>query len=183
MPRPVWIALLLALAGAAARAGGLKATVAGHTSASGMLSLPINTMTEIVVFLIIGLAMHPHQMIASLPEGIMIALGMMLIAPPLRVMIFQKFSPFSRREAVLISWCGLRGAVPPALSFSVIEAIAKINGIDPQLVQPLMDNVEVIVFRAVVLNLLIQGLSQPHLCRFLGIGQDRTLPEPDQAVA
>jgi cell volume regulation protein A len=84
---------------------------------------------------------------------------------------------------VLISWCGLRGAVPLALSFSVIEAIAKINGIDPQLVQPLMDNAEVIVFRAVVLNLLIQGLSLPHLCRFLGIAQDRTLPEPDQSVA
>jgi len=99
------------------------------------------------------------------------------------VMIFQKFSPFSRREAVLISWCRLRGAVPLALSFSVIEAIAKINGIDPQLVQPLIDNVEVIVFRAVVLNLLIQGLSLPHLGWFLGIGQDRTLPEPDQAVA
>ena len=143
---------------------------------------PFNTMTEIVVFLIFGLAMHPRQMIDSLPEGIMIALGMMLIARPLSVMIFQKLSPFSLREAVLISWCGLRGAVPLALSFSVIEAIPKIKGIDPQLVQPLMENVEVIVFRAVVLNLLIQGLSLPHLCRFLAIGEDRTQPVPEQAA-
>jgi cell volume regulation protein A len=139
-------------------------------------------MTEIVVFLIFGLAMHPRQMIDSLPEGIVIALGMMLIVRPLSVLVFQKLSPFSLREAVLISWCGLRGAVPLALSFSVIEAIPKINGIDPKLVQPLMENVEVIVFCVVVLNLLIQGLSLPHLCRFLAIGEDRTQPVPEQAA-
>lgn len=140
--------------------------------------LPFNTMTEIVVFLIFGLAMHPRQMLDSLPEGIVIALGMMLIARPLSVMVFQKLSPFSLREAVLISWCGLRGAVPLALSFSVIEAIPRINGIDPNLVQPLMDNVVVIVFCVVVLNLLIQGLSLPRLCQVLGIGEEQVLPEP-----
>jgi hypothetical protein len=49
LPRPVWIALLLALAGGA-QAGGLKAAVAGHTSASGMLSLPFNTMPRLWCF-------------------------------------------------------------------------------------------------------------------------------------
>lgn len=72
--------------------------------------LPFNTMTEIVVFLIFGLVMSPARLIPSLPEGIVTALALMLVARPLSVFAFQWLSPFRRREALLISWCGLRGA-------------------------------------------------------------------------
>ena len=94
-------------------------------SAAGLIEtlLPFNTMTEITVFLIFGLSMHPSRMLASMPEGIVVALGMMLIARPLSVLAFQWLSPFSWRESLLISWCGLRGAVPLALSFSMVQAI------------------------------------------------------------
>ena len=145
--------------------------------------LPFNTMTEIVIFLIFGLAMHPRQMLDSMPEGIVIALGMMLIARPISVLLFQKLSPFSFKESLLIAWCGLRGAVPLALSFEVIKAIPNVKGIDQNLVPALVDNAEVIVFCVVVLNLLIQGLSLPHLCRALGIGETSPMSEQDQALS
>jgi len=133
--------------------------------------LPFNTMTEITIFLIFGLEMRPVKMIGSLPEGIVIALGMMLIARPLSVLVFQRLSPFSFRESLLISWCGLRGAVPLALSFTVVDAIPHVRGIDAALVPKLVDNAEVIVFCVVVLNLLIQGLSLGPLARWLKLGE------------
>ena len=135
--------------------------------------LPFNTMTEITVFLIFGLAMDPSKPLASLPEGIAVALAMMVVARPLSVLVFQWCSPFSLKEALLLSWCGLRGAVPLALSISMLEAIQHLRGVEPALVEPLINNTEVIVFCAVVLNLLIQGFSLVPLARYLKLG-----PEP-----
>lgn len=134
--------------------------------------LPFNTMTEITIFLIFGLEMQPARMLGSLPEGVVIALGMMLIARPLSVFAFQWLSPFSLRESLLISWCGLRGAVPLALSFTVVDAIPYVRGINVDLVPKLVTNAEVIVFCVVVLNLLIQGLSLAPIARFLNIQDD-----------
>lgn len=139
---------------------------------------PFNTMTEVVVFLIFGLTMRPGALLASLPEGILIALGLMLIARPLSVLALQPVSPFSRREGVLIAWCGLRGAVPLALSFVTVEAIPLLRGIDPAAVPTLQNTVQVIVFCVVVLNLLIQGLSLPRVCRALALGSAPFQPQP-----
>jgi cell volume regulation protein A len=142
--------------------------------------LPFNTMTEITIFLIFGIEMNPAKMLGSLPEGIVIALGMMLIARPLSVLAFQWLSPFNLRESLLISWCGLRGAVPLALSFTVEEAIPYVRGIDTTLVPALVNNAEVIVFCVVVLNLLLQGLSIGPLARWLNLGE---VDEPAPAAA
>ena len=105
---------------------------------------------------------------------------MMLIARPLSVLAFQWLSPFSLRESLLISWCGLRGAVPLALSFTVVEAIPYVRGIDTTLVPALVNNAEVIVFCVVVLNLLLQGLSIGPLARWLNLGEQ---DEPAAAAA
>jgi cell volume regulation protein A len=151
-------------------------------SATALLEtlLPFNTMTEIIVFLIFGLAMNPAKLLGSLPEGIVVALGMMFIARPISVLAFQWLSPFNWRESLLISWCGLRGAVPLALSFTMMEAIPHVRGIDPALVPNVLPNAEVIVFCVVVLNLLVQGLSLPHLARWLNLA-DQLPPEASQA--
>jgi cell volume regulation protein A len=133
--------------------------------------LPFNTMTEITIFLLFGLEMNPAKMLGSFPEGIVIALGMMVIARPLSVLAFQWLSPFSLRESLLISWCGLRGAVPLALSFTVVDAIPYVRGIDASLVPKLVTNTEVIVFCVVVLNLLIQGLSLGPIARWLNLNE------------
>lgn len=131
--------------------------------------LPFNTMTEITVFLIFGLAMQPAQLLPCLAEGVVCAAGLMLIARPVSVLALQSWSPFSLRESLLICWCGLRGAVPLALSFTAMEGIAALPGLSPGQVQVLQQNGEGIVFIVVVLNLLLQGLSLPHLSRWLGL--------------
>jgi len=142
--------------------------------------LPFNTMTEITVFLIFGLSMHPGRMLASLPEGIVVALGMMLVARPLSVLALQRFSPFSLRESLLVSWCGLRGAVPLALSFTMVEAIPHMRGVNPGIALSLVQNAEVIVFCVVVVNLLVQGLSLPLVSRWLTVAPPPApIPSPE----
>ena len=129
--------------------------------------LPFNTMTEISIFLLFGLLVNPSTLVPSLPSGIATAIALMFVARPLSVFCFQPLSPFSLRDSALISWCGLRGAVPLALSFNVATAIPTIKGLTPELSAQLAHNSQSIVFIVVILNLLIQGLSLPPVCRWL----------------
>ena len=143
-----------------------------------MTLLPFNSMTEIAVFLIFGVEMLPEKLYAVLPFGIVVAMALMLVARPLSVLAFQWLSPFNIKEALLISWCGLRGAVPLALSFAVTDAIPRMRGIDPASLPKLVNNAEGIIFCVVMINLLIQGMSLRWLARWLGLspGDDSDQP-------
>ena len=137
-----------------------------HRSIQEVL-LPFNTMTEISIFLLFGLLVNPAQLLPCLPVGVASAAVLMLLARPLSVFCFQRFSPFNWRESCLIAWCGLRGAVPLALSFNVVSQIPLLRGIPAETAVPLAQNAQGIVFIVVILNLLLQGLSLPPLCRWL----------------
>ena len=137
-----------------------------HTSIQEVL-LPFNTMTEISIFLLFGLLVPPGQLIPSARVGLAVAGVLMLLARPISVLVFQRVSPFNPRESLLIAWCGLRGAVPLALSYNVVDQIPRLRGVDPQLANALAVNAQSIVFIVVILNLLLQGLSLPRLCRWL----------------
>ena len=128
---------------------------------------PFNTMTEISIFLLCGLLVNPMDLTPNLGLGVGAALLLMLVARPVSVLCFQPWSPFSRRESVLISWCGMRGAVPLALSFNVVQVIPTLQGVPADLAPTLAANAQSIVFIVVILNLLIEGLSLPPLCRWL----------------
>jgi len=131
--------------------------------------LPFNTMTEIAVFLVFGVEMLPAKLFNVIPFGFVVAMALMLVARPASVMLFQAFSPFNLKEALLISWCGLRGAVPLALSFAVIDAIPRFQGVHGKSLPSLVSNAEGIIFCVVLINLLIQGLSLRWLARWLGL--------------
>ncbi|MFM8544159.1 MAG: cation:proton antiporter [Vulcanococcus sp.] len=128
---------------------------------------PFNTMTEITIFLLFGLLVNPADLLPSLPIGIGAAALLMLVARPLSVLCFQPFSPFSWRESLLISWCGMRGAVPLALSFNVVLAMPQVRDLPAGSADLLAHNAQSIVFIVVILNLLVQGLSLPPLCRWI----------------
>jgi cell volume regulation protein A len=128
---------------------------------------PFNAMTEISIFLLFGLLVNPMDLTPNLALGVGAALLLMLVARPLSVLCFQPWSPFSRRESLLISWCGMRGAVPLALSFNVVEVIPTVRGVAADLAPTLAANAQSIVFIVVILNLMVEGLSLPPLCRWL----------------
>lgn len=131
--------------------------------------LPFNTMTEITIFLLFGLLVSPEQLLPAMPVGLITAGALMLVARPVSVLIFKPLSPFRPKENLLIAWCGLRGAVPLALSYNVVNQIPRLRGIDPLGVESLAQNAQSIVFIVVVLNLLVQGLTLPRLCNRLNI--------------
>jgi cell volume regulation protein A len=129
--------------------------------------VPFNSMAEISTFLLFGLLVNPADLLPRLPVGVASAAVLMLVARPVSVLCFQRFSPFNWRDSSLIAWCGLRGAVPLALSFAVVRQIPDLRGVTPQLAEVLASNAQSIVFIVVILNLLLQGLSLAPLCRWL----------------
>lgn len=128
-----------------------------------------NTLMEMMVFLLFGVIINPAHALLVLPEAIICALALMLVARPLSVLLFSGLSPFNWRENVLISWCGLRGAVPLALCYTVIHTIPELPGLEPGMIKPINAEIEGFVFVVVLLNLAVQGLSLPLLCRRLGM--------------
>ena len=137
-----------------------------HTSIQEVL-LPFNTMSEISIFLLFGLLVLPGDLVPAARVGLATSAVLMLLARPLSVLCFQHLSPFSRRDGLLIAWCGLRGAVPLALSYNLMDQIPRLRGMTPELGAVLAHNAQSIVFVVVIMNLLLQGLSLPPLCRWL----------------
>ena len=131
------------------------------------IMLPFNEMTEIAIFFIFGLISTPQMVLSVLPIAFLASLILMFVARPLSLFMLSPISPFSARENLLLSWCGLRGAVPLALGFEGAEYIPKISGIDPTIAHQLVQNCEGIIFSIVVFNLLIQGISIPHFVKKL----------------
>ena len=138
------------------------------------IMLPFNEMTEIAIFFIFGLISTPQMVLSVLPIAFLASLILMFVARPLSLFMLSPISPFSARENLLLSWCGLRGAVPLALGFEGAEYIPKITGIDPIIAHQLVQNCEGIIFSIVVFNLLIQGISIPHFVKKLRLDDPLT---------
>ena len=117
--------------------------------------------------MIFGLLVNPISLVPALPAGLLSAAFLMLVVRPISVLIFQPLSPFNRRESLFISWCGMRGAVPLALSYGAVDQISQLRGVAAESITALAQNGQGIVFVVVLANLLVQGLSMPLLCRQL----------------
>jgi NhaP-type Na+/H+ and K+/H+ antiporter len=117
-------------------------------------------LAQIVLFLMLGLLVTPHQLPPFLPGAVIGAAVLIFLARPAAV--FACILPFgySLRETAFASWVGLRGAVPIYLSF--IPALA-----DPNRDQRLFAS----VFILVVASLLVQGWTVGFAARLLGFGR------------
>lgn len=115
-------------------------------------------MMQILMFILLGLLVFPKQLLSIMWEGLLLAFILMLIARPLGVFISLMFSKFNMREKTLISWAGLKGAVPIVLATYPLLA----NLPNAQL----FFNV---VFFVVLLSALIQGSTISNLAGWLGL--------------
>ena len=82
-------------------------------------------LSQIGLFLVLGMLVTPSEMIDYAVPGAVLALGLIFVARPLAVLISLKpFFSFRWREIGFISWVGLRGAVPIVLAiFPVIAGV------------------------------------------------------------
>lgn len=116
-------------------------------------------LAQIVVFLMLGLLVNPHEMLGVAAVSLLIGLFMILISRPLSVFIsllpLRKF-PF--RSKLFVSWVGLRGAVP--IIFATYPVIADIEG---------AGQIFNIVFFVTLLSLIIQGTSIMSVARRLNL--------------
>ena len=117
-------------------------------------------LAQIVLFLMLGLLVTPHDLLSFLPGAIIGAAVLILLARP--VAVFACLIPFgfTMRETAFASWVGLRGAVPIYLS------------IIPGLVDPDRDKrLFASIFIVVVASLIVQGWTVGLSARLLGFAR------------
>lgn len=73
-------------------------------------------LSQISIFLILGLLVFPSEVIVVSGNGLLLSFILIFVARPVSVFISLAFSRFSWREKMFISWVGLRGAVPIILA-------------------------------------------------------------------
>ncbi|MDI3403456.1 potassium/proton antiporter [Streptomyces cavernicola] len=117
-------------------------------------------IAQIGMFVLLGLLVTPHNLLDDIWPAILIGLVLTLLARP--VSVFVALLPFRMpwQEKALMSWAGLRGAVP-----IILATIPMVTGVDGS------QRIFNIVFILVVVYTLIQGPTLPWLARALGIGR------------
>ena len=114
---------------------------------------------QIIMFILLGLLVNPHEMVDVALVAILIAGFMVLLGRPLSVLLsLMPFKNITFRSKAYISWVGLRGAVP--IIFATYPVVAGIEG------SQVIFN---IVFFITLLSLLLQGTTLPFFARKLGL--------------
>ncbi len=127
---------------------------------------------QIIMFIMLGLLVNPHELLEIAPIGLLIGLFMILAARPASV--FLCLAPFRKiklRSRFYVSWVGLRGAVP--IIFAIYPVIAHI----PQARQ--LFN---IVFFITIMSLVLQGMTIPWMARRLQLSSELESEESDFGV-
>ncbi|WP_329195927.1 MULTISPECIES: potassium/proton antiporter [unclassified Streptomyces] len=163
------IAITAYAAGAMAHGSGflavyLAAMVLGnaklpHWPATRGFADGLGWIAQIGMFVLLGLLVTPHELAKDFWPAVIIGLVLTMVARPLEV--FVSLLPFRIpwQEQALMSWAGLRGAVP-----IILATIPMVTGIEGS------DRVFNIVFVLVVVYTLVQGPTLPWLARKLELG-------------
>ncbi|WP_052390714.1 potassium/proton antiporter [Streptomyces sp. NRRL B-24484] len=115
---------------------------------------------QIGMFVVLGLLVTPSEMGSAIVPALVCGAVLVFLARPASVLL--SLTPFRLpwREQALLSWAGLRGAVPIVLATIPLVAAA-----------PRAQEVFNIVFVLVVVFTLLQGPTLPPVARALRIGE------------
>ncbi|MFE9174206.1 potassium/proton antiporter [Streptomyces kebangsaanensis] len=130
-----------------------------HWPATRGFAEGLGWIAQIGMFVLLGLLVTPHELVDDIWPALVIGLVLTVIARPLGVV--ASLLPFRVpwREETLMSWAGLRGAVP-----IILATIPMVNGVDAT------HRIFNIVFVLVVVYTLLQGPTLPWLARKLRLG-------------
>jgi cell volume regulation protein A len=126
-------------------------------------------VAQVAMFVVLGLLVFPSQLGDVAVEGTALALVLVLVARPIATFLSTALARFTFREQSVLSWAGLRGAVPVVLAtFPVIDGV------------PGSLDFFNIVFFAVLLSTLLQGATFEPFATALGVTTEE-LPAGPQA--
>lgn len=130
-----------------------------HWPATRGFAEGLGWIAQIGMFVLLGLLVTPHDLLDDMWPAIIIGLILTVVARPLGVI--ASLVPFRMpwQEKALMSWAGLRGAVP-----IILATIPMVNGVHDS------QRIFNIVFVLVVVYTLIQGPTLPWLARKLHLG-------------
>ncbi len=115
-------------------------------------------LMQIVLFLTLGLLVFPSQILPVINIGLIISVFLMLVARPVSVFLSLAFFKMHNRYRWLISWVGLRGAVP--IVFATYPLLAGVEK------SQMIFN---IVFFISLTSVLIQGTTLPKIAKWLHV--------------
>ena len=116
---------------------------------------------EAVLFLMLGLLVFPSDMLDVVGPALIVAGALMFVARPIAIALCLPWFRFNRRELTLVSWAGLRGAVP------IVLATIPLTAGHPD--GSLVFNV---VFVTVLASLIVQAGTVGSLVKRLGFAED-----------
>ncbi len=166
--------LAFGLAAVVGGSGFLAIYVAGLVLGNSKLAFQRGTLlfhdglawtSQIVMFVVLGLLSTPSYLFAVGGQALAIAAALILLARPLAVVPLLLPFRYSWREHVLVSWVGLKGAVP-----IILATYPLMFGLEAG---PMIFNV---VFFVVILSAVVQGGTLASAARLL------KLEEPAQAA-
>lgn len=112
---------------------------------------------QIIMFLMLGLLVNPHEMIEVAVVALLIGVFMIVIGRPLSVFLcLLPFRKITLKSRLFVSWVGLRGAVP--IIFATYPVVANVEG---------SNMIFNIVFFITIVSLIVQGTSVSFVGRLL----------------
>lgn len=127
-------------------------------------------LSQIVMFLMLGLLVTPSHLLSALVPALAIALFLMLVARPVAVALCLLPFRFTWRERGFTAWVGLRGAV--AIFLGTVPVLAEL---------PKAMLYFDVAFVVVLTSLLVQGWTINAAARRLNLALPPS-PEPSQRV-
>lgn len=120
----------------------------------------VGWLMQITMFVVLGLLVFPSQLVGVALPGLVLALVLVFVARPIGVFVTLSLSSLTKREIAMISWVGLRGAVPIVLAtYPLVFGLNDAN---------LIFNV---VFFAVGVSVMLQSPLIPYVAKRLGVDE------------
>lgn len=116
-------------------------------------------LSQLLMFLTLGLLVNPHELIPIIIPGLIISLLMIFVTRPLSVFIsLLPFRTMRFRDKSFVAWVGLRGAVP--IIFAIIALAEDVPN------ARLIFN---IVFFCTIVSLIVQGSTLTQMAKWLNV--------------
>ncbi|MFS8637465.1 MAG: potassium/proton antiporter [Gemmatimonadota bacterium] len=126
-------------------------------------------LSQIAMFVLLGLLAFPSRLLAVAHEGLLVAAALIFVARPVAVGVILPWFRFSFNEFLLVSWVGLKGAVPVVLA--TFPLLLGLEG---------GETIFDMVFFVVLVSAVLQGWTLPPAARLLGL---QVPPKPEAPVS